>query len=352
MTPTPEANEAYENKSLTEVVSALPEALYAESTPEEVKAMGSVLSRISKAFSLPELRPETEAPTQYAHIARAVGGLQLWVLPMLAKYNAAHPNAPMRTFPIDQKCGEKTKELLLFTLNSSETPPPINRNEYAARARNAKAARERVERVAEAPMIAVEKVYSNNETRYEIDELLGTLSAAEESGNKGPLAYNPDDRGGKSYGTYQMHSKTDHLPAFARRVGITGTPGTDAFLRSWRAAVNRLGPKKFQAAEHQHIKETHFDVQAQEIRRRTGLDVTARSKAVQDMVWSTAVQHGPWTKIISDIVKKNGGKNISDEVLLAQVYKARAKKEPTLKKRYNREFLAAMEMLNDTEKAA
>jgi hypothetical protein len=57
-------------------------------------------------------------------------------------------------------------------------------------------------------------------------------------------------------------------------------------------------PEAFHAAQHRYIKRTHFDVLVAIVLEKDGLAVVARSGAVQDVVWSTAVQHGPYAAVV------------------------------------------------------
>lgn len=54
--------------------------------------------------------------------------------------------------------------------------------------------------------------------------------------------------------------------------------------------VARSDPE-FGAAQHAFIKETHFDPQVEKL-RKSGIDISGRGAAVQDAVWSLAVNPG------------------------------------------------------------
>jgi LysM repeat protein len=137
--------------------------------------------------------------------------------------------------------------------------------------------------------------------------VLGKLSERFETGGKGPgvVSTGAGDAGGRSYGSYQMTSKPGggRVKEFVsqadfrfrdRFVGLV--PGTDAFTAAWKALAQER-PDEFHAEQHEFIKRTHFDPQVKKIRTESGLDVPTRSHALQDVVWSTAVQHGPGSGI-------------------------------------------------------
>ncbi|HEV2826183.1 MAG TPA: LysM peptidoglycan-binding domain-containing protein [Pyrinomonadaceae bacterium] len=134
---------------------------------------------------------------------------------------------------------------------------------------------------------------------------LGKLSAKFETGNKGPgtVSTGAGDRGGVSYGSYQMSSKLGVVarflaqldPAFRNKFGNL-KPGSAEFTSVWKQCAASQ-PAEFQACQHAFIKKTHFDPLAAKIKKEDGLDVTTRSHALQDVIWSTAVQHGGASRI-------------------------------------------------------
>lgn len=119
---------------------------------------------------------------------------------------------------------------------------------------------------------------------------LGTLSRTYESnGNPATIANNQGDIGGKSYGTYQLSTSSGNAQTFANRYGgaLKGLKvGSAAFDNAWKLEASR-NPEKFASAQHNYIKATHFDPVV-----KANPWVMKYPKAVQDAVWSTAVQHG------------------------------------------------------------
>jgi hypothetical protein len=146
---------------------------------------------------------------------------------------------------------------------------------------------------------------------------LGTLSERYEVGKGGPKAISPgtfkdkatgevrQDKGGKSYGSFQLASKRGVMGSsvqafvdknFAEDLRNKDSkplkPGTKEFDDKWVEVVDR-DVDEFKRKEHDFIKETHYDPVVEAVRETLGLDVEARSRALQNVVWSTAVQHGP-----------------------------------------------------------
>lgn len=137
--------------------------------------------------------------------------------------------------------------------------------------------------------------------------VLGKLSERFETGGRGPgvVSTGAGDAGGASYGSYQMTSKPGGgtvrrfvtQPDFPFRDKFAGlTPGTPAFTNAWKQLAKTNG-NEFQNSQHDFIKKTHFDPLVQKIINEDGVNVLTRSHALQDVIWSTAVQHGPGTNV-------------------------------------------------------
>jgi len=172
-----------------------------------------------------------------------------------------------------------------------------------------------------------------------IAEALGTLSAKYETGGRGPgvVSTGAGDPGGVSYGSYQMATKMGVPQKFVKQAGFPWltdfqnlTAGTADFTACWkRIAANE--PDAFQKCQHEYIKQTHYDLLAAKILSDDGLDVNTRSSALQNVVWSTAVQHGGATSIVHKALA-----NVScartdsgfDEALIRAVYAERGRTKP------------------------
>jgi hypothetical protein len=209
------------------------------------------------------------------------------------------------------------------------------------------------------------------------DENLGKLSEKYESGGRGPgtVSTGRGDPGGVSYGTYQLASKIGRADAFVKRYypeefkGLQG--GTPEFTVKWKelAAKDTAGLRK---NEHEYIKETHYDPQVKKLETELKLDLSKRSAALRDVVWSVAVQHGPRTDLIVTAVKpllgSGGIKDVSDEEIIHAVYAERGRKDengklvrfrsvgeeiiPALSRRMVNEMNDALEMLRKQESRA
>lgn len=144
---------------------------------------------------------------------------------------------------------------------------------------------------------------------------LGQTSEKYETGGRGPGTINnyltSEDRGGASYGSYQLASflpaKTpkgkarpspkgspvlSYINASKFKKEFEGLePATDAFDAKWREIASKY-PSEFQKDQHDYTQRVYYDVMIANLKRK-GLDLTPFGPAVQDLVWSTAVQFGP-----------------------------------------------------------
>ncbi|MDO5483536.1 MAG: hypothetical protein Q4F27_01375 [Desulfovibrionaceae bacterium] len=136
---------------------------------------------------------------------------------------------------------------------------------------------------------------------------LGQLSARFESGRDGIAAIGYDRNGGTSYGKYQIASRVgsmknflnfldDQAPDLAERLRKSGPANTGsrrgAMPDEWRAIAGEQ-PERFEALQEAFIHESHYKPAVAAIAQRTSLDADSLSPAMREVIWSTAVQHGP-----------------------------------------------------------
>jgi murein DD-endopeptidase MepM/ murein hydrolase activator NlpD len=171
-----------------------------------------------------------------------------------------------------------------------------------------------------------------------IAEALGKLSAKYETGGRGPgtVSTGAGDRGGVSYGSYQMASKLGVPTRFVRQEGFPWaadfrnlTAGTAEFTACWKRIAAKE-PDAFQKCQHEYIKRTHYDLLTAKILNEDGLDVNTRSHALQDVVWSTAVQHGGATSMVHKALAKVTVAKTDpkfDEQLIRAIYAERGRKK-------------------------
>ena len=170
---------------------------------------------------------------------------------------------------------------------------------------------------------------------------LGGLSEQYETGGRGPgtVSSGIDDPGGVSYGTYQLATSHGRPQEFLASEGSAWAPefaalapGSVAFSATWREIAARE-PQAFGDAQHGFIRRTHHDVQVGRVATDTGLDISTRSQAVQDAVWSTAVQHGPANNVVITAVREVEARGLSpddgaayDRALIDAIYDERGRR--------------------------
>ncbi|MBQ9537452.1 MAG: hypothetical protein IJU79_06685 [Desulfovibrionaceae bacterium] len=136
---------------------------------------------------------------------------------------------------------------------------------------------------------------------------IGKLSAQFESGKDGIACIGYDGTGGTSYGKFQIASKvgtmTDFLkfldgqaPDLADRLRKSGPANTGsrhgAMPDMWRT-IAKEDPERFEKLQESFATETHYKPALNSIIQNTGLEAETLSSAMQEVIWSTAIQHGP-----------------------------------------------------------
>lgn len=152
---------------------------------------------------------------------------------------------------------------------------------------------------------------------------LGALSAQYETGGRGPgtVSTGRGDIGGVSYGSYQLATAAGRPQQFLASEGARWAEdfagqraGTAAFSQTWREVAARE-PQAFAEAQHAYIARTHYQPQAERVQTRTtvagvdggialaGVALAQHSRALQNVAWSTAVQHGPNSNIVANAIR-------------------------------------------------
>jgi len=168
---------------------------------------------------------------------------------------------------------------------------------------------------------------------------VGILSAKYETGGRGPgvVSTGVGDPGGVSYGSYQMASKMGVVQRFVAQAGFQWaqdfqglTAGTAPFTAVWKR-IAAAQTDAFQKAQHGFIKKSHYDPLAAKILAENKVDVNTRSFAVQNVVWSTAVQHGGATPIVGRAIATltcDCSDPTYDKQLICAIYAERGRKKP------------------------
>lgn len=132
--------------------------------------------------------------------------------------------------------------------------------------------------------------------------MLGDLSKKYESnGDPGTISKGYGDAGGKSYGMYQLASRTgsvEHYIAWLRDNGywfadkLAEYPiGSIAFDDTWTYLANSGNRGDFIKSQHQYIESVYYDT-AVKFLRNAMFNIEKHSETMKDVVWSRAVQYG------------------------------------------------------------
>ena len=171
---------------------------------------------------------------------------------------------------------------------------------------------------------------------------IGALSSHFESGGQGPGVVGYDHSGGTSYGTYQISSRagtmkhfvdylSEQAPDLAGKLKAAGAANTGSASGRMPDVWKKIAasdPVRFSKLQFDFIEKSHYAPALQEISQRTGLDVSKAPRALQEVLWSTAVQHGPngaakiFTKAIGHAQAGNG--RVKLDQLIGSVYALRA----------------------------
>ena len=166
---------------------------------------------------------------------------------------------------------------------------------------------------------------------------LGQLSARFESGGDGVAAIGYDRNGGTSYGKYQIASRVGSMknflefldgeaPDISQRLRKAGPANTGSrrggMPDAWRS-IAKEQPERFEALQEGFIRESHYKPAVEAIAEADKL-----SPAMREVIWSTAVQHGPaGAARIFDRADDLSGKPTDpayERKLISNVYKLRA----------------------------
>ena len=175
---------------------------------------------------------------------------------------------------------------------------------------------------------------------------LGQTSEKYESGGKGPGTINAykggagGDLGGASYGTYQLASYLPAvMPTGKARPSAKNSPviqflnnskfkdkfaglepATTAFDAKWKEIATTYSAD-FKKEQHDYIQKKYYDVAVANLQRQ-GFDLTKYGPAVQDLIWSGAVQFGPAnTRAFTEALRDKSTLTDKDIVTLVSEWK-------------------------------
>ena len=191
----------------------------------------------------------------------------------------------------------------------------------------------------------------------------GLAAAGESRGDIG--AVGSDSTGGASYGAFQIATKTGTMKNFMEylsgkdkdiysKLSGSGKSGSKGFTKEWKNIASQ-NPEQFLELQRSFIEKTHIAPVISAVKSNTGVNLLERSKALQEVLWSTAIQHGSGgaTKIFTRALKKNP--SISDSELIPEIYKIRSTQfgsstpevQASVMKRFANEQATALSMMGE-----
>lgn len=172
------------------------------------------------------------------------------------------------------------------------------------------------------PDAGLDWLINNSSSSQIAGDVTGSVSAKYEASGPGVISSGAGDGGGKSYGSYQLASKKGSVNSFLNWLesngnsnyakALTGAVGSDEFDNNWKTLAAK-DPEGFAKVQKQYIKTQYYDPAAQRLKDNYDFDITGRSQAVKEMLWSNAVQFGNvnGADIFVDAAKR-AGKNVKD----------------------------------------
>ncbi len=204
---------------------------------------------------------------------------------------------------------------------------------------------------------------------------LGKLSSQFESGKDGIAAIGYDRVGGTSYGKYQIASRVGSMdkfltfldtaaPDMAEKLRASGPANTGGrkgdMPNTWRKLAEDE-PDRFEALQDKFIYESHYKPALAAISEQTPMNEDKISSVMQEVLWSTAVQHGPngAARIFTRATAKAGDHEDEnyDQRVINNIYAIRSTQfsssteavQNAVRNRMNQEKNLALNMLRNTE---
>ncbi|MBD5638733.1 vgrg protein [Clostridium botulinum] len=170
----------------------------------------------------------------------------------------------------------------------------------------------------------------NNRVDNSFSSLGIHASKYESNLNPGEISDDPGDYGGKSYGAWQFSSRTGSLDSFINSLKgnnndmyykLTYAKAKDNntfgenFDAAWKS-ISSQNKDRFLKVQQNYVKVNFYDTVAQSLKSRFDFDVSKKSNALKESLWSTVVQHGVGgaTSIFSKLNLNNSDSNIINDL--------------------------------------
>lgn len=170
----------------------------------------------------------------------------------------------------------------------------------------------------------------NNRVDNSFSSLGIRASKYESNLNPAEISDDPGDYGGKSYGAWQFSSRTGSLDSFINSLKgnnndmyykltyakskDNGTFGEN-FDAAWKSIASQ-NKDRFLKVQQNYVKANFYDTVAQSLKSKFDFDISKKSNALKESLWSTVVQHGVGgaTSIFSKLNLNNNDSNIINDL--------------------------------------
>ena len=213
----------------------------------------------------------------------------------------------------------------------------------------------------------------------------GQLASQFESGSEGISAIGYDRHGGTSYGKFQISSRAGTMrsflsflkteePQMASRLEQAGAANTGSknggMPEEWKK-IAAESPERFESLQDRFIHNSHFEPAMEAIAEKTGIAFEGMPRALKEVLFSTAVQHGPngAARIFSKAIDQVGQAKLdpeksspetlkkTGETLIRNVYAMRSNQfesssqtvQNSVKSRLKQEMRLAIDMLHSPQ---
>ena len=181
---------------------------------------------------------------------------------------------------------------------------------------------------------------------------IGDVMAKYESGNAGVLSVSHDDSGGTSYGKWQLATGPGTMQRYLE--WMKGRGGKEAEIAQQLLDAGDIGdingkaaqlykqyaaenPELLEESQRQYILETHYNPVFSKLSPEMQARINS-SKTLQEVLWSTSVQHGSGggLNVMQKALARNP--NATDEELIRNIYDVRRTMFPKLYRENRRQW--------------
>ena len=240
----------------------------------------------------------------------AMGRNQMQALAALTAANVAAPSAQKQTGALAQSQNSglplNSRDLYKLLMRSAPDDEEAKNAVRVSSHRKMTSPRARAEQALSQRLSSALEDFRQKSDKS-VDTNIGQLAAQFESGSKGIAAIGYDRHGGTSYGKYQLSSRAGTMKKFLeyckteapdiagqleKSGGSLNPGGRRGKMPSAWMAIAEKQPERFEALQDKFIKTSHFEPAMRAIAEKTGINREDMPFALQEVVFSTAVQHG------------------------------------------------------------